>query len=86
MRNLKLLLICVFLVGIILLGLGFVLGLSIDTPELMDIVQVQEYLNDHGYDLVIDGKAGPKTMEAWNEFTGNRMAMDIFRKAGEYRE
>ncbi len=77
----------IFLVGLILLLLGFVLGLHIGKGSpitLMDMVQVQEYLNVRiGQDpappfglLKVDGRIGAKTVEVWEWYS----AEDVFKK------
>ena len=69
--------IMLFVIALLMLALGVILGLTIgnnsNTTKLMDIVQLQEYLNERIAEdpwiapelLEVDGKVGPKTIAAW---------------------
>ena len=63
----------IFLVpAMFIIGLGFGIRLQRKTHHctidcLPSIVEVQVRLNEEGYDLRLDGVAGPNTLKAWRE-------------------
>ena len=53
--------------------------------SLPSVADVQKMLSDMGYDVKVDGIAGPQTMAAWNRAMLDREALSVCRELNNGR-
>lgn len=70
----------------ILMMIGSVIGITAmcythqcPQPPFQSVIDKQQELADLGYDIVVDGKLGPETQQAWNaEWDKRNFSNEVF--------